>query len=209
MKKILEKCVLTLLVISFVGISHKVFSTTLIHRNLKELVVASGRIFIGQCIAVQEGELKFPRGTIFYTEYTFQVSESIKGNVDGVIKFKQYGLAKPRQIDENTILYNRPAGMPVYNENEEYMLFLIGDSRLGLTSPVGLYQGAFSITQDQLGRQIALNGAYNRGLFKNMSSNELSTLALTRTEQTLAARTKGPFILNDFVSVVKKFDRSY
>jgi len=209
MKKILEKCVLTLLVISFVGISHKVFSTTLIHRNLKELVVASERIFIGQCIAVQEGELKFPRGTIFYTEYTFQVSESIKGNVDGVITFKQYGLAKPRQIDENTVLYNRPVGMPVYNENEEYMLFLIGDSRLGLTSPVGLYQGAFLITQDQFGRQVALNGAYNRGLFKNMSSNELNTLALTRTEQTLAARAKGPFILNDFVSVVKKFDRSY
>lgn len=209
MKKILEKCVLTLLVISFVGISHNVFSTSLIHRNLKELVVTSERIFIGQCIAVQEGELKFPRGTIFYTEYTFQVSESIKGNVDGVITFKQYGLAKPRQIDENTILYNRPVGMPVYNENEEYMLFLIGDSRLGLTSPVGLYQGAFSITQDQLGRQVALNGASNRGLFKNMSSDELSTLALTRTELTLATRTKGPFILNDFVSVVKKFDRSY
>lgn len=184
-------------------------ATTLIHRNLKGLVTHSERIFVGKCVSVAEGELVFPNGKIFYTEYTFEVSESIKGNVGERVMFRQYGLTTPRQISENLALYNRVPSMPVYHQNEEYMLFLIRDSRFGLTSPVGLHQGAFTIRRDAYGQAVAVNGIHNRGLFMDLHVQDLKGAELTQSEQRIFAGTKGPLVLKDLVSVVKRYAQSY
>ncbi len=179
-------------------------ATTLVHRNLASLVASADRIFVGRCVSVQEGELKFPSGSILYTEYTFQVLDRIKGNVVGEVKVRQLGLTKPRQINETTALVDRVVGMPVYRENGEYLLFLNKDSRLGLTTPVGLFQGAFSIARDENGRDFAVNGNFNRGLFKGMSPEKPAVAGLSVSEKSLLRKKKGPVHLDSLISLVRK-----
>jgi len=88
------------------------------------------------------------------------------------------------------------------------MLFLIGDSELGLTGPAGLFQGAFLIYHDELNRRVAVNGSQNLGLFKKDAATELKQFDLTQSEKALVEKSKGAFVLDDFVSVVKKFVQS-
>ena len=208
MKKNSVLIIATLLAVFVIGLTYDGYSTTVKHHNLKSLLTTAERIFVGNCISTEERELQFPKGTIWCTEYTFQISESIKGNLGETLTFMQYGLMRPKEIEGN-IIFNRPVGMPIYEQGQEYMLFLIGDSNLGLTSPAGLFQGAFLIYQDQFSRQVALNGSQNRGLFLNMAADEMKQFDLTQSEKKLASKTKGPVILDDLVSVVKKFAQMY
>lgn len=204
MKKNSSLIVSTLLVI-LSSVAYNGYSTTVKHYNLNGLVSKAERIFTGQCISAGEGEIKFPKGSIWYAEYIFRISEDIKGTTGETITFRQYGLINPRKIDENTVMFNRPVGMPTYEVNQEYMLFLIGDSELGLTSPTGLFQGAFLIYHDELNRRVAVNGSQNRGLFRKDAAIELKQFDLTQSEKALVGKSKGAFVLDDFVSVVKKF----
>ena len=182
-----------------------VFATKLVHRNLQELSSISKRVFIGRCVYVIES---YNPGGGFpaYTEYTFEVSESIKGNVGSVIIFRQYGLRGPRQVSENIAYVGRIPGMPIYQEGQEYMIFLIGDSILGLTSPVGLFQGAFRVIEEN-GSKMVINGFNNVGLFKDLSAEEMElglSSELSQQEKGLMAVKKGPLHYNDFISLVKK-----
>ena len=112
------------LAVSIIGFAYKGYSTTVKHYNLKNLLTISERVFIGKCISTQERELQFPKGSIWCTEYTFRISEGIKGNLGETLTFMQYGLMTPKEIDGN-IIFNRPVGMPIYEEGQDYMLFLI------------------------------------------------------------------------------------
>ncbi len=192
------------LVVSLGGMWRVGHSTTLLHRTLKALAENAERIFVGKCIAVREGELVFDEGKIYYTEYTFQVTHKIKGNLRETFTFRQYGLSRPRQVGENLMLYNRVPGMPVYEEQQEYFLFLNRDSELGLTSPVGLFQGAFRVAVDIYGRKVAMNGLENRGLFRDADATRLAKQPLTEAESQLIRQVSGPMLLNDLISVVQK-----
>jgi len=208
MKKNSMLIVATLITVFVIGLTYDGYSTTVKHYNLKALVSKAERIFTGQCISAEEAEIKFPKGSIWCAEYVFRISEGIKGTTGETITFRQYGLINPRKIDENTVMFNRPDGMPTYKVNQEYMLFLIGDSELGLTSPTGLLQGAFLIYQDELNRRVAVNGLQNLGLFKKDATTELKQFDLTQSEKALVEKSKGAFDLDNFVSVVKKFMQS-
>lgn len=205
MKKNSVLVVAALITVFVISLTYDGYSTTVKHYNLKGLVSKAERIFTGQCISAEEAEIKFPKGSIWCAEYVFRISEGIKGTTGEIITFRQYGLINPRQIGENTVYFNRPVGMPIYEVNQEYMLFLIGDSKLRLTGPAGLFQGAFLIYQDELNRRVAINGSQNRGLFKKEAATELKQFDLTPSEKTLVEKSQGAFALDDFVSVVKKF----
>ena len=60
-------------------------------------------------------------------------------------------------------------GLPRFREEEEVLLFLYGDSSSGFTSPVGLGQGKFTIFSDKNGKSMAVNGFWNRNLFRKLS----------------------------------------
>ncbi len=185
-----------------------VYATKLLHRNLYELVSLSERIFVGKCVSVRESKYDPEVSGILYTEYTFEVSETIKGNVTGIIVFRQYGLTKPRIVGENVAIVKYIPAMPLYREGQEYVLFLIGDSVLGLTSPVGLFQGAFIITRDYTGRKVVLNGIQNLGLFKDMPVHKLNLQTFSRSERALFRMEKGAIHLETFISLVKKIAES-
>jgi hypothetical protein len=196
----------SLLLFSVIVMSDAAFATKLRHRNLKGLVEVAQRVFSGKCVSVSEGVRDLVNGgKLYYTEYTFEVEENLKGDVGSAVTFRQFGWANPRQVDDSRAIFPGMLAMPNYREGENYLLFLIGDSRFGLTSPAGLTQGAFLVEKDPDGLALAANAILNRGLFRDIDSVEMDQLGMTSAEKQLCTFEKGPLPIREFKSVVKKF----
>jgi hypothetical protein len=59
--------------------------------------------------------------------------------------------------------------VPRFAPGERVVLFLYPDSSLGLTSPVALGQGKFSVLRDKEGDELAVNALGNRDLLRGLS----------------------------------------
>jgi len=181
-------------------------ATTMLHHPLTELLAEAERIFVGVCVEVRDESLpQAGGGVIPYTEYTFEVREVVKGTLGPRLTVRQYGVRQPRPTPDGKLaVVSRVPAMPVYSLGEETLLFLVGDSTLGLTSPVGLGQGAFRIAT-QRGRRNAVNGFNNVGLFRGTSSALVARgQALGPEERALLAITRGPVALDTLVALVRK-----
>ena len=82
------------------------------------------------------------------------------------------------------------------------MLFLHADSRIGLTSPVGLSQGVFQIEKIQDYLAVS-NSLGNRNLAYNVSAELTVSSGLTDHEQG-ALEKANPIPLSRFVSLIEK-----
>ena len=170
------------------------FATKMLHRNAEELASLANRVFVGVCKSVEQRQ----NGSLYYTEYTFEVQDGIKGvNTGTVLVFRQF--ATPPGA-------GRIAGFPSYQSGGKYLLFLRADSELGLTSPIGLTQGAFQIFRSNDGSEKAINGLDNKGLFRGMDkSSGYSSLSVS--ERSLMEATSGSVNLNSLVGLVRKMAR--
>ncbi|MBI4851771.1 MAG: hypothetical protein HY819_08250 [Acidobacteria bacterium] len=156
--------------------------------NLEEMVATADKVFVGKCTNIKETEEMIAQGMMPVTYYTFAVSEKIKGDIPQTFTFKQLG-HQPRKFNKNISgkevmpmvggVGGRIAdpdsfivhGLSNYHIGEEMLLMLIPNYMGDLTYPVGLYQGAFYITQTSKGKQIVKNSINNRGLFTNPYNN--------------------------------------
>ena len=169
--------------------------------NLEQMARKAERIFVGVCSAVEDGTL--PGTDIPVTSYTFSVTEPIKGEVGDTLTIRQLGVRVPRVQGDKALIFRVP-GMPVYREGQEVVLFLISDSSLGLTSPVGLSQGAFTV-EERDGRKVLQNGIQNVGLFRDLSIDvSIQKWKLSEKEAELISVPKGPIDIETFTAVVKK-----
>lgn len=198
--KRLAFCVLFLIGAGLCASAH---ALQMLHRNLQEISAISERAFVGKCVAVREifePEKNIPP----QTEYTFEITDVLKGELGSTLTFRQHGLLRPHVVGENAAYVGRSAAMPVYREGQEYVIFLIGDSSLGLTSPVGLYQGVFLIKADETGKKYVMNGNNNIGLFRDMKSEKKKEKAFSQKEANLLTVKKGPVDYHAFISMIKK-----
>ena len=136
---------------------HFVFDA--IPMNLKEIVDAADRIFVGKCINVEEieddSESKLP-----VIKYTMKITEGIRGvGNKETITFKQW---------QPTV---RGAS---YDVGKKYILFLYPDSKRSLTSPVGFSQGQFDVEKKGIIRrkEVVHNKLNNRGLNRNLKTQK-------------------------------------
>lgn len=127
--------------------------------NLEEMVRLSGRIVQGRCVEVRV-EQDARAGAV--TVVTLQVDRTVKGKADRKIEIRLTGGLGPGGRPE-------VVGMPRFLVGEEVILFLHRESRLGLTSPVGLGQGKFVLRPDGRGGRAAVNEFGNRALFRGLS----------------------------------------
>lgn len=97
------------------------------------------------------------------THVTLEVERGVKGNGQGRLTFKMLG--DQRAVPEKGLGIE---GVPRFAVGEELVLFLYGESRSGLTSPVGFGQGKFSVVRDKEGRAVATNAFGNRHLFEGL-----------------------------------------
>ena len=141
--------------------------------NLEEMTAAANRIFVGRCISVDETEEMIAQGMLPVTRYTFEVEQAIKGRLPRQITFRQLGhpahyatkgaiSAHGKSATPDTFLH----GMREYKPGDRLVLFLIPDYLGGkVTYPVGLYQGAFDVSQMPSGQRLVRNSINNLGLF--------------------------------------------
>jgi len=117
--------------------------------TVSDLTSSAARIFRGICERVEVGSVTVAGARLPMTTYTFRVSEGFKGSIGTTLTFRQIGVPGGGPMD-----LGQRAGLPVYSAGGDYLLFLLPESRVGLTSPAGAAQGAFEILADQA---LALN----------------------------------------------------
>jgi hypothetical protein len=143
--------------------------------NLEEMTALAENVFMGRCISVEETRDMIAGGDLPVTRYTFEVERAIKGKMPKQITFSQIGHAPRRAIGKGdgpvsggmrvkggSFLH----GASAYRVGDEVVLFLnpINDGTK-MSSPVGLYQGAFFISQMPSGQKMLRNSINNLGLF--------------------------------------------
>ena len=133
-----------------------------------------------------------------YTEVTLQVNEALRGQVGEEYTFRQFGLTKPRKMENGRINLNvTPEGWSKYGQGEDVVLFLYKQASItGLRTTVGLGQGKFDISAGNITSQVD-----NDGLFSNVEVD--SKLTNDRDKRLLATK-KGPVNKESFLSFVRR-----
>ncbi len=168
--------------------------TTVRLLNLFEMVLLADRVFWGKCLSVEEKS--GDSTSVPVLEYVFAVQGGIKGLQTGeTVVFRQVGTGLQGALD-----------IPHYQKGQELLLFLHGDSRLGLTSPVGLAQGVFQLKKTAEGEIGVLNALENTNLKYNLSGAAAQESGISAVELNSVA-TKKPIPLEIFSLLVEKIDR--
>jgi hypothetical protein len=137
--------------------------------NLEEMTRRADRIFSGRVAGVRIA--RDPDLDQQVTYVTLVPHRVEKGDVRGSLLIKILG-----EQDADAPRGRATEGIPVFRKGEELILFLYGDSPHGLTSPVGLGQGKFSVLRDKEGNPLAFNQFANEHLFRGLSSDALRRL---------------------------------
>ncbi len=176
--------------------------------NLSEMVQEADRIVVGKVISAVESAIPGPGGgTIPIMEYTLLVSNTLKGATDARMVIRHVRLP-----GASFFLGNESAtrmGLPVYKVDEEVVLFLTGESSLGLSSPVGLVQGAFRVQMDKSGQPVSIvNGVGNVGLMRGADSAANPRMKMAQEQgapqDSSSAPKGGPLSYSGFISTVKE-----
>lgn len=156
-------------------------------RNLAELVSQSAVIVRGMVMSARVEP--HPELTHLSTVVvTLRVAETLKGAASGTLTFRQFIWDIRDRYDA--------AG---YRKGQHLFLLLNPTTSYGLRSPAGLEQGRFRISRDAEGREVAVNGHGNVGLWERMDT-ELKSERLTlspRSAALLRQHPTGPIALND------------
>src|SRR5215204_6430433 len=162
--------------------------------NIVDLIADSETIISGMVKEVTDG---FENG-VPYTQVTVQVSETLRGQVGEEYTFRQFGLTKPRRMENGKIyLGTTPAGWSKYEVGEDTMLFLYEHaSQTGFQTTVGLGQGKVVFQGGN-----AVSQAGNECLFVNVT---VDGNLLNDKDRRLLATKKGEVNADGFKSFVRR-----
>ena len=171
--------------------------------SLTTLATRATTILRGRCLRVTAVRDATP---VPYIEYTFDVLEALKGcrgDDDKVLTTIVFRHVSDRLAQERPDGFRVAAlrlGVPRYRKGEEVVLFLTGESHLGLCSPLGLAQGVFRVHR-QDGLATLKNDCANRGLFSGMTSKDFSGDASGELQQLRSL--VGPIELQRFLHLCR------
>jgi hypothetical protein len=126
-------------------------------RNLQQLTERAAHIVRGNVVGARME--RHPELGLPVLAVTLRVRETLKGPAQQTFTFRQYVWDVRDRMDAAS-----------YRKGDDVLLFMIAPSRYGLSSPAGMVQGRFRITRDGLGREQAVNGHGNAGLFEGMET---------------------------------------
>jgi hypothetical protein len=144
-------------------------ATTVKHLDLDKLTSSAARVFRGTVVAIKPGTVVAGGGQLPTTTYRIRVVEAFKGTFpttkDNVAyaEITMVGSPKVSTPRGNLVRLDSFRDMPRLERGRDYLLFLTADSRINLTSPVGLAQGLFDIDTAAPSEPTA-NRMGNRGL---------------------------------------------
>jgi hypothetical protein len=132
------------------------------HLTLTEIVDRADRIVRGTVIAADEGRIAAGGGLLPVVVYRIQVAEVVKGSINGnvlEIRLLSPGKGATARSREASLFRD----LPEFRVGQEYLLALTRPSAIGLSTTVGLGQGAFEL-RGAAGREEAVNQWNNLGL---------------------------------------------
>ncbi|MBI1738460.1 MAG: hypothetical protein HYR58_04355 [Acidobacteria bacterium] len=126
---------------------------------------------------------------------TVRVEESFKGAPGSTFTFRQFIWDARDRLDA--------AG---YRKGQHLLLLMNPASPIGLASPAGIEQGRFRIVRDSAGREVAVNGAANRGLFLNLATQlEKKGIRLSvEMSRVVAEQPAGPLRIDDLRQLLRE-----
>ena len=162
--------------------------------NIVDLVGDSELILKGAVKEVTDGV----ENGVPYTQVTMQVSEALRGEFGEEYTFRQFGMTKPRKMENGKVNLNvTPAGWSKYGQGEDVVLFLYKQASMtGLRTTVGLGQGKLVLSGGNITSQFD-----NEGLFEGV---EVSNNLLNDRDKRLLATKKGPVNAESFMSFVRR-----
>ena len=144
-------------------------ATMLMHFDLAALTDRADRIFRGTVIDVEQSSIEAGGGELPMVIYRLRVEESLKGDADVVkgdeayIEIHMVGSIKDEAPQGDLVRYEIFRDVPRLKMGSDYLLFTTRPSEIGLSTTVGLGQGAFAVySQDK--QDWAVNQFDNAGL---------------------------------------------
>jgi len=144
-------------------------ATMLMHLDLAALTDRADRIFRGTVIDVEQSSIEAGGGELPMVIYRLRVEESLKGDADVVkgdqayIEIRMVGSIKDEELQGDLVRFDLFRDVPRLKMGNDYLLFTTPPSEIGLSTTVGLGQGAFAVyLQDK--QDWAVNQFDNTGL---------------------------------------------
>jgi len=148
-------------------------ATTLIQMNLKDLATRADRIFRGTVVGVNTGTVRAGGSDLPTITYRLRVAERFKGEYAVVkddaalVEIQMIG-AKDDRTANGQRHFSVFRDVPRLAMGGDYVLFTTRPSAVGLSTTVGLGQGAFSIMGAGK-EEAAVNGFGNAGLRRGLA----------------------------------------
>jgi hypothetical protein len=163
-----------------------------IPRNLQQLTDRAAHIVRGNVVSARME--KHPELGLPMLVVTMRVRETLKGPAQQVFTFRQYVWDIRDRMDAAR-----------YRKGDDVLLFMIAPSRYGLSSPAGMVQGRFRITRDGLGRELAVNGHGNAGLFEGVEAQAAKdgVVLSPASARLLQRHPRGPLEARELLGLVR------
>ncbi|MCK5396376.1 MAG: hypothetical protein KAJ32_10305 [Gammaproteobacteria bacterium] len=167
-------------------------ATSVLPLNLEQLSTRASHIFFAEVVSNQTKKDEQSGYIATFTE--FKIIDSIKGFTERTLTIKQIGGYDPAS---KIRLYIH--GIPTFQTGNNYVVFLPKASKLGFSSPLGLYQGSYTVTTIN-GEQIVSNG-------KNLTESP-STIDNNIVQVPLAISADKPSQsrLVDFINTIRAYN---
>jgi hypothetical protein len=136
-------------------------ATSVLPLYLDEIVDSAAVAFEGTVVSNRTTRDDASGFVVTYT--TFRVHEALKGNPGETVTIKQVGGELPAEG-----IREKAYGVPRFTAGQSVVLFLYGTSQAGFSSPVGLDQGRFMISNEPNGPEVT-NGRDFRDMAQRMS----------------------------------------
>src|SRR5262245_16422973 len=161
------------LIAAAVATSPPVTATTVKHFDLKGMTSSAARVFRGTVTDVRAGSVKVGGGELATTIYRIRVVEVFKGDFatfKGITyaDIEMLGSIKPESATRGVRHFSAFRDMPNLESGRDYLLFMTAESKIALSSPVGLAQGCFDI-DTSIPTQPTANRLNNAGLAADIS----------------------------------------
>jgi hypothetical protein len=144
-------------------------ATMLMHFDLAALTDRADRIFRGTVIDVEQSSVAAGGGELPTVIYRLKVEESLKGDTDVVkgdeayVEIRMVGSIKDEAPQGDLVRFDMLRDVPRLRLGSDYLLFTTQPSSIGLSTTVGLGQGAFSVYSQEK-QDWAVNQFDNAGL---------------------------------------------
>ena len=168
-------------------------ATSVLPLDLGQVIDQAAVAFQGTVTDVRTG--LDPQTGMLVTMTTFRVDDVLKGDVPSSYTVKQIG-----GEDAATGRRFKALGVPTFSRGQTYVLFMAGVSSAGFSSPIGLSQGRFQVTDGEAGPEVE-NGRDFREMTANLPSLQLPAQASAKAAADKPVHRVG---LADFKAMIRK-----